>query len=62
MFDHIGIVASDFARSKAFYAHELAPISHSRVVENMVDGGLEPSAGFCHEDGSDLWISPGETT
>jgi hypothetical protein len=28
----------------------------------MVDGGLKPSAGFCHEDGSDLWISQGEAT
>ena len=62
MFDHIGVVVSDFAKSKAFYAQALAPIGHSRVVEIMVDGGLKPSAGFCHEDGSDLWISQGEPT
>jgi hypothetical protein len=28
----------------------------------MVDGGVKPSAGLCHEDGSDLWISQGEPT
>ena len=28
----------------------------------MVDGGLKPSADFCDEDGSDLWISQGEPT
>jgi hypothetical protein len=33
MFDHIGVVVSDFAKSKAFYAQALAPIGHSRVVE-----------------------------
>ena len=62
MFDHIGVVVSDFAKSNAFYAQALAPIGHSRVVEIMVDGGRKPSAGFCHEDGSDLWFSQGEPT
>jgi hypothetical protein len=57
MFDHIGVVVSDFAKSKVFYTQALAPIGHSRVAEIMVDGGLKPSASFCHEDGSDLWIS-----
>ena len=62
MFDHIGVVVSDLAKSKAFYTQALAPIGHSRVVEIMLDGGLKPSVGFCHEDGSDLWISQGEPT
>ena len=35
MFDHIGVVVSDFAKSKAFYAQALAPIGHSRVVEGF---------------------------
>jgi catechol 2,3-dioxygenase-like lactoylglutathione lyase family enzyme len=51
MFDHIGVVVSDFATSKAFYTQALAPIGHSRVVEIMLDGGVKQSAGFCHEDG-----------
>ena len=41
MFDHIGVVVSDFARSKAFYAKALAPVGHSRVVEIMADGSLD---------------------
>ena len=61
MFDHIGIVVSDFAKSKAFYTKALAPTGHSKVVEITLDGG-QPSAGFCHEDGSDLWISQGHPT
>ena len=36
MFDHIGVVVSDFAKSKAFYAQALAPIGHSRVVDSSV--------------------------
>ena len=62
MFDHIGVVVSDFARSKAFYAQALAPTGHSRIVEIVMDGGLASSAGFCHTDGSDLWICQGEPT
>jgi catechol 2,3-dioxygenase-like lactoylglutathione lyase family enzyme len=62
MFDHVAVVVSDFERSKAFYTQALAPIGHSKVVEVMLDGGTRPAAGFCHEDGSDLWISQGEPT
>jgi catechol 2,3-dioxygenase-like lactoylglutathione lyase family enzyme len=62
MFDHIGVVVSDFAKSKAFYSQALAPIGHSKVAEIMLDGGRKPSAGFCHEDGPDFWISQGEPT
>ena len=29
MFDHIGVVVSDFAKSKAFYAQALAPVADS---------------------------------
>jgi len=47
MFDHIGVVVSDFAKSKAFYAQALAPIGHSRVVDHggwwaQADRGLLP--------------------
>ncbi len=62
MFDHVGVAVSDFEKSKAFYTQALAPIGHSKVAEVMTDGGRKPSAGFCHEDGSDLWISQGEPT
>jgi len=61
MIDHIGVVVSDYAKSKAFYTEALAPTGHSRVVElqGALAGGRD-TAGFCHEDGSDFWIGQGD--
>lgn len=60
MFDHVTITVSDFARSKAFYVRALVQTGHSRVVEPLdpLDGHPR-TAGFCHADGSDLWIGEG---
>lgn len=58
MFDHVAITVSDFARSKSFYARALVHTGHARLVEGAE--GAPPTAGFCHEDGSDLWIRQGE--
>ena len=61
MIDHLSVVVSDYARSKAFYLQALAPTGHSRLVElPATQGGQKESAGFCHADGSDLWISQGD--
>jgi len=61
MIDHLSITVSDYARSKAFYIAALAPTGHSRLVELPPGAnGASPSAGFCHEDGSDLWITQGD--
>jgi len=61
MFDHIGIVVSDYDKSKAFYRQALAPTGHARVVELPAGAaGRFESSGFCHEDGSDFWISQGQ--
>ena len=57
MFDHVSVTVSDYDKSKAFYAQALAPTGHSRLVELH---GQRASTGFCHEDGSDLWISQGD--
>jgi catechol 2,3-dioxygenase-like lactoylglutathione lyase family enzyme len=63
MFDHVSITVSDYARSKAFYLQALAPTGHSRLVElPAVPGGRAQAAGFCHEDGSDLWIGQGDAS
>ena len=60
MFDHIAVVVGDYAKSKAFYERALAPIGYSRVVELPgALAGRKDAAGFCHADGSDLWISEG---
>ena len=63
MFDHVGVLVSDLARSLVFYRRALVPTGHSRVVEVPgSDAGDPPAAGFCHSDGSDFWIRQGEST
>ena len=59
MIDHLSIVVSDNAKSKAFYARALAPTGHSQLTELRTANGQE-STGFCHADGSDLWITQGD--
>lgn len=61
MIDHLSLLVSNYARSKAFYQQALAPTGHASVVElPAAPGAPSPSAGFCHEDGSDLWIRQGQ--
>lgn len=60
MIDHLSLTVRDHARSKAFYTAALAPVGHARVVELPASAGeAGGSTGFCHEDGSDLWIRQG---
>ncbi len=60
MIDHLGVLVSDYERSKAFYLQALAPTGHSQLTELRTSPTGHLSAGFCHADGSDLWISQGE--
>jgi catechol 2,3-dioxygenase-like lactoylglutathione lyase family enzyme len=61
MIDHLSVVVSDYARSKAFYLQALAPTGHSRLIElPATHSGQKESAGFCHTDGSDFWIGQGD--
>ncbi len=61
MIDHVSVVVSDYERSKAFYLQALAPTGHSRIVEVPATPGRHTgSVGFCHDDGSDFWISQGD--
>ena len=60
MIDHLGVVVRDHATSTAFYRAALAPVGYSKVVD--VPGGFDgagATTGFCHEDGSDVWIRAG---
>jgi catechol 2,3-dioxygenase-like lactoylglutathione lyase family enzyme len=59
MIDHVSVIVSDYAKSRAFYLQALAQTGHSRLVELALDGGAQ-AAGFCHGDGSDFWISQGD--
>ena len=61
MIDHLSVIVSNYEKSKAFYLQALAPTGHSRLVElPAAHGGHGGSAGFCHADGSDFWISEGD--
>ena len=51
--DHLGIVISDYARSKAFYTQCLAPLGISQIAEH------EGWAGFGSADKPDFWFGPG---
>lgn len=60
MIDHVGVIVSDFAKSKAFYVQALAHTGHSELAEPSDSSGEDaPVAGFCHSDGSDFWIRQG---
>jgi catechol 2,3-dioxygenase-like lactoylglutathione lyase family enzyme len=60
MIDHLSVVVSDYARSKAFYLQALAPTGHSQLRELRATPDGQETAGFCHPDGSDFWISQGD--
>jgi len=62
MLDHIGLVVSDYPRSKAFYQKALAPLGYSIVMEvtKAESGGAYEGAGFGDKKPY-FWISGGET-
>lgn len=61
MIDHVGIVASDYARSKAFYSQALAPIGYTLLMELPATiTGHADVAGFGEAPKPDFWISGGE--
>jgi catechol 2,3-dioxygenase-like lactoylglutathione lyase family enzyme len=56
LIDHVSLVVSDFARSKAFYEKALAPLG----VRCLMQFGK--AAGFGRADKPDFWIGEGPTT
>lgn len=60
MIDHTGLVVSDFAHSKTFYIHALAPIGYSLLAEiPAAVTGHSDVAGFGVAPKPDFWISSG---
>ena len=61
MIDHTGVIVSDFAQSKAFYARALAPLGYELLVEfpaaPPAHGGL---AGFGVPQKPDFWVVGGK--
>jgi catechol 2,3-dioxygenase-like lactoylglutathione lyase family enzyme len=53
--DHIGINATDYAKSKAFYEKTLAPLGITAVMEY----GL--ACGFGRDGKPDFWVGQGAT-
>jgi len=54
--DHVTLVVSDYARSKAFYDKALAPLGVAAVME------FGPACGFGRGNMPDFWIGSGPTS
>lgn len=60
MIDHIGIVVSDYEKSKAFFTAALAPISYGLIMEFPASvTGKTDVAGYGESSKPDFWISRG---
>jgi catechol 2,3-dioxygenase-like lactoylglutathione lyase family enzyme len=58
--DHVGLAASDFDRSLAFYSFALKPLGIALIAQFPADGPAgQAAAGFGREGKPELWISPG---
>jgi len=58
--DHIGLAASDFDRSLAFYATALKPLGITLILQFPADGPAgRAAAGFGRDGKPELWISSG---
>jgi catechol 2,3-dioxygenase-like lactoylglutathione lyase family enzyme len=58
MIDHIGITATDFNKSRAFYQQALAPIGYALVMEvSAAQTGTTDHAGFGVPPKPDFWIT-----
>jgi catechol 2,3-dioxygenase-like lactoylglutathione lyase family enzyme len=55
MLDHVGLVVSDYARSKGFFEQALSPLGYTLFMEHGISG-----AGFAHAGKPDFWIKQGE--
>lgn len=56
LLDHVTLIVSDFARSKAFYEKALAPLGVKCIME------FGKAAGFGRDKKPDFWIGEGPTS
>ena len=62
MIDHIGITASNYVQSKAFYTQALAPIGYTLLMEIPAElTGNQPVAGFGEAPKPDFWVAGAAT-
>ncbi len=57
MIDHLGLVVSDYERSKSFFEEALSPLGYSLLMEHEISGG-----GFGRAGKPDFWIKKGEAS
>ena len=56
LLDHVTLMVSDYARSKAFYEKALAPLGVKQIME------FGKACGFGRENKPDFWIGQGPTS
>jgi len=56
LLDHVTLIVSDYARSKAFYEKALAPLGAKPIME------FGKAGGFGRRQKPDFWISEGPTS
>jgi catechol 2,3-dioxygenase-like lactoylglutathione lyase family enzyme len=56
MLDHVGLVVTDFSKSRSFYERALAPLGYTKLME------FPGAAGFGMDGKPDFWISQGKAT
>ena len=60
MLDHISIAVSDYARSKSFYKHALAPLGIALIMEVDTSAGASGQHGGLGSEGKPyFWIGAG---
>jgi catechol 2,3-dioxygenase-like lactoylglutathione lyase family enzyme len=57
MIDHTGVIVSNFARSRDWYAAALAPLGYQVRTEYEHDGAAIAGLGALDMDVADFWIS-----
>lgn len=57
MIDHVGLVVSDYARSKHFFTNALAPLGYVLMMDHKISGG-----GFASGGKPDFWIKQGKAS
>jgi catechol 2,3-dioxygenase-like lactoylglutathione lyase family enzyme len=57
MLDHVGLVVSDYQRSKAFFEHALSPLGYTLLMEHDISGG-----GFGKGGKPDFFIKQGDAS
>lgn len=55
MIDHVGLVVSDYTKSKSFFEQALSPLGYTLMMEHGISGG-----GFARGGKPDFWIKEGK--